>query len=566
MILTTPPSTSTQVDGRWRKANLLVIVLGCALRVAYAFPVHKYAADADCLNPALQALRILDGQWPVFLAAERIGCLVCYETASGSSLFGVSRFALALGPLLGGCLLLVVFSHLLRRVLGGAEATLALLFLALPSPNYIFWTYMPNSYSETMLLCAAALWLTDLVVEKGLGGYRGFALGLVAGLGWWNSPLILAALIPSVIWLFWLRRDLLRQPRLISMTLAGFLIGASPWIAYNLRHSFASFHEEMLAIAGDPRAVLSNIGYLVVHQIPELIASPSPIIVGDSPSMGHRLLHVPVIAIHAAAIMFGIGALIAWGVRVKRPRVGRPLWLLPVLVAPAVFGLYVLSQAGMRRDWNVRYILPSYLSIVVVLALFIVWIGRRHTAAAVFLSGMVLVFNVSDYALWWTPLRIGWRSDLEADRSLMTFLWSNRIQAVCGNYWLTYPINFLSHDEILGIPENLAVDVYGYAHRLGQQPLRWALISSTDWRIHAWAARAKLTGVFAHPAPRYFLFIPDETVSRENPWRFLERLVIALPQRAKPPNPASAPSIRGEGPRKTWTSLAAVGGLVPVSD
>src|SRR5262249_3849633 len=205
-----PAQPAASPDKRWRGRGWLIVALGCILRLAYAFPVHKYAPDADCLNPALQAFRILEGHRPVFLADARIGCLVCYETASAFSLFGISRFAVALAPLLGGCLLLVVLFSLLRRTLPEATAVLALLFVALPPPAYIYWTYMPNSYAETMLFCAAALLLTDIVRSKGFGGYRGLALGVVAGLGWWNSPLVLASLIPCGIWLVLVRRDTLR--------------------------------------------------------------------------------------------------------------------------------------------------------------------------------------------------------------------------------------------------------------------------------------------------------------------------------------------------------------------
>ena len=130
---------------------LALILLGTFLRVLHAFPAYKFPGDADALGPGLRAFWILKGHTPVFYADARLGAFESYLHAAAFTLAGASRASMSLAPLVCGALGLVAFWFLIRSLLGEKLGALALLFLAFPSPAYIFWTYLPIGYVETML-------------------------------------------------------------------------------------------------------------------------------------------------------------------------------------------------------------------------------------------------------------------------------------------------------------------------------------------------------------------------------------------------------------------------------
>jgi len=527
-------SASRLPDRRWSRLTLAALILGFALRLVYAFPVHKYVADADCLDSGLRAFRVLRHELPVFYTGARIGCLECYEHAAAFAVLGIDRSWLAIAPLLAGCALLVVCSLLYRSLLGEAAAAIAVLFLALPPPAYIFWTYMPNTYPETILLCAAVLWLTDLLTRRP-APLPAFGLGLAAGLGWWNSLQIVGVLLPSVAWLSWTRPAVFRRPRIVLLVAAGFLLGALPWEIYNVRHSFASLRTDFPTRPAEGLgAVASNFGYIATTSFPELVASVDPEATRLFPNPW-RGLRPPVIAIYVAAVLFGAGAFLVWLIAVVRrlqPCRRPPPAVFLVLVACSVITIDILSEAGSRRGLNTRYILPIYLCFAAAMGLFLRWLWRVRRPLAISAAAVVLAFNVAGYALWGTRLRASWQARLVADAQLMSFLRERGIQAVCGNYWLSYPVNFLSQEKIVGIPEEPIVDIYDYGKSLKglDKPLRWALIAMSERRLRIWAQNAGLQGEFARPSPRIFLFLPDEEACRKPPLVFLDHVRAVQPR------------------------------------
>ena len=540
----TTPALGLQ-DRRWARFALAALILGFVLRLVYAFPVHKYVADADCLDSGLRAFRVLRHELPVFYTGARIGCLECYEHAAAFAVLGIDRSWLAIAPLLAGCALLVVCSLLYRSLLGEASAAIAVLFLALPPPAYIFWTYMPNTYPETILLCAAVLWLTDLLTRRP-APLPAFGLGLAAGLGWWNSLQIVGVLLPSAVWLLWNRPAVFRRPRIVLLVAAGFLLGALPWEIYNVRHSFASLRTDFpTRPAGGLQAVASNFGYVATTSFPELVASVDPEATGLFPNP-LKFLRAPVTAIYIAALVFAAVAFLVWlvgAVRRVRPFREPPPAVFLVLVACSAIAIDILSEAGSRRGLNTRYILPIYLCIAAAAGLFLRWLWSRSRPLAVSAAAMVLAFNVAGYALWGTRLRASWQARLVTDAQLMSFLRDRGVQAVCGNYWLAYPVNFLSQEKIVGIPEEPIVDIYDYGKGLKgfDKPLRWALIAMSDRRLNAWVQNAGLQGEFARPSPRTFLFLPTEEACRKPPSVFLDEVRAALP-RPQPRSSSLAPS------------------------
>jgi dolichol-phosphate mannosyltransferase len=511
---------------RWSVAVPALLAAGVAVRAAAAFPVHKYAADADCLLSGMCAFKVLRGETPVFFSGLRIGSLESHATAALFALLGPSRLALALVPLLLGCLTLFVLHRWLRVLLGRRTACCALLFLAIPPPAYLFWTYMPNGYPMAMLLCALFLWLAARLARSGGGPAALFGLGLVGGLGLWHSFLTLGCLAPAALWLLWRRPGLLR-PRPLLAVLTGLLLGAAPLIAFDVRYPLASLRGNFAARpAHGVAAMLGNTLYLVSDRLPELLAGVDPQGVLP-PTLLQRLLGPAVLVIYAAAAAFFL-ALPALERRAPGggDQVPFDVWLLFVAVVGAIVALSIASAAGELRGLTARYILPLALLLPGILAVFLVAVARWSRPVAVLLAACVLSFNLAGYLWPWQQRREAWRDKAADDERLVDRLARHGVQVAVGGFWTVYPINFLSHERILGIPCEVAADAYDVAGKLPQAPERWALVAPAGARggLRVWVAKAGLAGFEEPVGKTYSVFYPRENPPRERAQPYLDRL------------------------------------------
>jgi hypothetical protein len=522
----TRPEAAEASWRRGRAAAFAFVALGVALRVAAAFPVHKYAADADCLNCGLVALQISEGHPKVWLTPRRAGALECYGHAAVFALFGASRTTLAVAPLVSSSLALVFFAGLSLSWLGPVAGPLATLLFALPPPAYLFWTYMPNGYPETMLLCLAVVFAADRVRQAPEDGVRLAILGFLAGLGFWNSIQTLAATIPAVLWLFVSRRRELQRVRAAGLAAAAFLLGALPWIAWNVLVPLGSFRDNFsVRPASGLRALAGNARYLVAYALPELVSSVDPENGINPPSRVASLLRVPVLVIWAAAALFALSratrALVA---RVRERKAEFPPEVPLLLVALTVCAFAVLSGAGQMRGLTVRYVLPAFPVLPAALALAVAAAARTARSSAglgALAVSAVLAFNVSAYFLPGTEARRLWERKRQADERLIAFLDAHRIDAVFGDYWAAYPVNFLSKERIRAVPIQRGADFYEFEKGLAAGPARCAVVARTREELERFSRRASQPGVVTEVGVESFVLIAEGAT---DPRAFLGRL------------------------------------------
>jgi hypothetical protein len=511
---------------RGRAAALVAVALGIALRIAAAYPVHKYAADADCLNCGYVGLRINDGHAAVWLTPRRAGALECYGHAAAFRVLGPTREALAIAPLVSSSLALAIYAALVLPLLGPVAGPLAVLLFALPPPAYLFWTYMPNGYPETMLLCLAVLFAAERVRQAPSDLRRLAVLGLVAGLGFWNSIQTLAATVPACLCLLAARPREIARLRAAGVTAAAFLLGALPWIAWNVVVPLGSFQGNFsVQPASGFRALVDNARYLVSYALPELVASVDPENGLNPTSALGRTLRGPVLLVWAAAALFA--AWRAWTalatVRRERNRDVLRELALP-LVALTICALAVVSGAGGMRGLTVRYVLPAFFVLPAALALAAAAAARRGRLAAAFAAAavcIVLVFNVSVYFLPGSAPRRLWEKKRDADSEVIAFLEERGIEAVSGDYWDAYPVNFLSTRRIAGVPFQQAGDFYGIEGSLGTRALRWAVVGNTRAQIERLISFTGDSGLLVEVAFERWVFIPEANVQAAAP--FLSR-------------------------------------------
>jgi len=555
-----------------RRAALPLLAAGVALRVATAFPSHKYPADADCVEIGLAGLRLLHGHPPVFFANSRVGALGAYPAGLLFLLFGASRATLAAGPMIVQILTLAAWALFLRELLGARLALWGLPFAALPPAAVTVWTYMPNGYPEVMLVCATTLWLAARLARISrapaapgpapapapdgaparAGGWGGwptcFALGVSLGTGWWASAQTLVCSGPALAWLAWRRPRLAAHLRCWSPAALGAALGALPWIAFNFRYSFPSLLNNFgLQPVRGLAAALDNARYLVRVNLPQLLASTD----GFDGSMPlnpvQRLLHLPALLISLGSSLFAILA-IPWLWRhaaapaeraadpaaAERPitepdgaataAVERAALPLCALVIAAAAGVYLLSFAGSVRALPVRYVMPIYLVVPVLLALSLHRLARRSPALAAALAAAVLAFNLAS-TLWpWTAPRRQWAAAAAADQRALRLLEQRQVTAVIGPYWLVYPLNFLSSEKVLAVPLDASTDFRHEIERLPPAPVRWALMSFRAEDLAPWARAAGVSGEPCRLGSSFGLLLPRYDVP---PPRLRERLANA---------------------------------------
>lgn len=506
-----------------------LLAAGAALRIAVAFPSHRFPADSDQTLSALCAFKVLRGFHPVFYSGVRLGSLVSYLLALLFGLFGISRDMLALEPLLVDLLLLVVWFAFLRVALEPRLALLALVFAALPAPAFSWLKQLPDGYNESLLFCAAAFWLAALLARGEERRWCGFGLGLAIGLGFWNSFMTLTCTVPALGWAGWRRPELLRRRSLALLVGAGFVAGALPWIAYNLRHPLGSFHDNFaVRAASGIMAALDNAVYVLREDIPLLLVG------GAYPTFAHeRWVRLIPLAIVALAFVFFFVARAPFRRTAGQPRGPadpvRALWPLVVLTVIAVVGIKAISAPGSIRGGTSRYIMPLYLIVPPVLAAFVAACAQRSKALAATLVSLLLAYDLGCTPWPWTALRRRQADQARAQEALLASAHRQGIGALAGPYWQVYSFNFLSLERTPAVPLEPETDTLFVEARLPLEPVRWGLVTTDARLLERWTRGACLQGAIQGFPPNFFLFVPrPNPPDGGSPHRFLDRLRRAM--------------------------------------
>lgn len=509
-ILKTSRSYLSLLRSRWDGWSVLALVAlaaSAALRAASTFPVHRFPADADSLLTGIRAFLILEGHTPVFYSGVRIGALESYGHAALFALFGVSRTTVSITPLVSSWLTLLAFFFLARRLVGRRAACFALFVFGFPPAAFLLWTYMPNGYPETVFLGLASLWAAVESRERPESSVLPALFGLAGGLALWNSLQTLACLIPGGLLVIAPRRAGRGRLRAALLALAGFVVGAAPWIAYNVKHPLGSFQGNFAAraVGGGP-AILFNLERLALSQGPELVvtrefdngAAPA------APWQGPAAAAVGALTVAALVL-----ALRPWPETLRRGRtVARglaPLWGAAVLAAL----FFVFSEAGRVPGPTARYLLFLVPLFSACVGLLLARISLRSMPLALALALALAAFQASTYQLFpGRARRAHLNAGAAADERFAAFLDAHGIRSVIGDYWTAYPVNFLTGGRVLGIPTDPEADWYRREDRLSSGP--WAFASWWPDQLADLVRRTGVSGATVEAAPGIYVFLPAD--------------------------------------------------------
>ena len=460
-----------------REAGPLALILtGAVATRAVLLALDTVPFNSDEAVVALMARHILQGERPWFFYGQAyMGSLDAYLVAGAFRVLGERVLAIRLIQLtLFVATLLTSYSVVLRLTGGRHTATLVALLLAFPPVLLTLYTTASlGGYGEALLAGNLLLWWGHrLGWEDAQRWGLWLAWGLVAGLGFWAFGLVLVTLLPVALWLLW-RLRARSWPGYLAAAL-GFAIGSLPWWLGNLNHTRAGVAELLgaavrsTATAGSP---LGNVGARIfnflVLGLPALFGLRFPWSTEGPPPW----LAVPALALYLGAIAHGLRQSLAHSSLSNHPsppsRPSHPFPPSPTTpsarlllwgVCATLFLGFVLTPFG--GDPSGRYLLPLYLPLFVFTADLLVALRRRIGRWAWVLLGAILVFNMVGTLQAASTNPPGITTQFEAitqvdhryDTALMDFLRAHGGTRGYANYWVSYPIAFLSSEEIILVP------------------------------------------------------------------------------------------------------------------
>lgn len=223
-----------------RIAVAAVVVCGLALRL-WVLNSNLGLIDSDEAAGGLIARNFAHGHVAVFLWGNVYGGTIeAILAAPLLAITGASAVAwksVMIVMYAGNC---VLTWRIGLRTVGPAAARLgaALLWLS-PAPLVLMSTKGRLYYGTTLVLTCACVLLCLRLAER-RSRLDMAVLGLVVGLGLWTAPFVFYVFVPALSWLAF---KCPRRLRDAPLAIPGALLGAFPWLAYNLHRGWVSLDQ-----------------------------------------------------------------------------------------------------------------------------------------------------------------------------------------------------------------------------------------------------------------------------------------------------------------------------------
>jgi hypothetical protein len=466
------------------------LALAAGLKAAIlALDIVPFNADEAVV--ALMARHILQGERPVFFYGQAyLGSLDAWLIAGAFLIFGqtvlairIVQSALYLGTIATTYLLgLKIFGS---RWIAGAAA----LLLALPTVTVTLYTTATlGGYGEmllignTLLLWALRLGgLTSTTrVADTIRSHEWVLFGLLAGIGFWAFGFLGVYILPICMTLLWPKLNhedagelvrteakfflvFLRALRAYAvnyfLAFVGFALGSSPWWFATLFGAATLTELGGSAIAGASAGgplveALRHAFYFVILGL--------PVIMGVRPSWAVQWLALPLFPLALVLFMGAVGRAIGlslagwrragWRANPTGAELGRALLL--GLCATLILA-FIVTPFG--ADPSGRYFLPLAIPLALFTADLLDRVRRDYPRLAIGLLGGLLAFNLWGHVDAASVFPPGFTTQFDPvaqvdQRDLpqvIEFLTAHGETRCYSNYWVTFPVAFLSSERII---------------------------------------------------------------------------------------------------------------------
>ncbi len=460
------------------------MAIGAVLRGWLILGPHR-EIDADEAVVGLMALQV-PRELPVFFWEQHyLGSLEALVAAGMFAIFGPSGAVLKAVPAAFSLLFVALVYLTGRHSFGTGPALLSAAYLAVPPSFLAVWSVKARGgYAELLATGQLFLFLCQMVAERPGRGARLAALGgLVGGLALWIHPLALVYLLVGVVYVGLSLRGRL-APATLAMGAGGFVVGASPVLAYNVVEEFASVRYATVDGIGSGSALL-NLWGLARYGAPVLAGlaegTPSKVLLDEDwphrPGSSFVVMGLLMLLVGFVASRY-LGSLQSLVRGSPSPRRRGALFLLLLLAIPPFVAVSRFAELWAEP----RYALPVYGSIPLFAAL--AWqVRARSRRGFSILIAVVLTVNVGSLLTGDPRMALPVSAGASNERNrgeLIEYLLAHNLTRVYTDYWIAYPLAFESDERIVPAVRSGGFDRrHAYAHQVSvaQEP---AFVFPTD--------------------------------------------------------------------------------------
>jgi 4-amino-4-deoxy-L-arabinose transferase-like glycosyltransferase len=437
----------------------LAIAAGIGLRV-FVLTHSLGNLDADEATTGLVARHFLsNGEHPVFYWSSNYGGTIeAAVTAAAFVVFGSSVLVLKTVSIAWYAAACILAWRVGRRLIDErAGIAAALLMWVWPAP-YVWWSTKSRGFYCSALFFGLVMALCALrLAENPKRRYDWLIFGFAFGLGWWDTPQIVLLAVPVGLWL------LMRNWRAITsawLAIPTFLLGAFPWLLWNLRHHFDSFKPDP-AWKGDTYTGL--LARFWRDALPVALGARVPYVLRWMVPEGNR--------VYALGLVAGLAGL-AWGTW-RLHRKGAALLLVAFAVYPFLYALNPL--AFITSEARYVFMLSPVIAFTVVFAFKRTWAiaGLLTVAVALTAGGLSTMHDgespiPSDKPV---PLHLG---------PLVRALDEEGRHTAFTTYWIAYRLDFETTERItaVGAPYN-RYPPYDEKVRADPAPPAWIFVAGS---------------------------------------------------------------------------------------
>jgi hypothetical protein len=354
-------------DRRHGAVALILLALGLAMRSFGAW-IYEFAHTSDHGIICLMVKHMLEGkEFPVFFyGLPYMGSLEPTLSAVLCFFFGLNGFWINMGTALTAFAFLPLVYAWGRGAAGKVAGLAALAFCVIGPPQYFqFESWADGGYAAIPLLTCGVLVYALRLLSRDLEGKPPAAwefglLGIVAGLGWWQSPLLIPAfLVCGLLFLVVMRLRLFSFKLLLSGA-AGFVIGSLPLWIWNIRNHWQTFD---MVKTHDRPSLLEGLRLFYVNRLASLMEY-------------HRGADLFRYAMFGLLVALALLALVRLVAACRKTRKSEALYLAAAFIYIGVYSL-LFAQSRFARVDAVRYVLILIPILAVLIGAATAWLTDR---------------------------------------------------------------------------------------------------------------------------------------------------------------------------------------------
>ena len=448
---------------------LPVLILHGLLRLRlYVLNVVPFNSDEAIV--ALMARHIALGHpVPVFFYGQAyMGSLDAIFIAIGFRIFGEHVYIIRIVQfLLYSAWVLTTYWLLFKLTKTRILPLIGVMFFIVPTINVLLYTSVSlGGYGEALVIGNLIL-LLGLSIQTNSQEFssqmilRWLILGLLIGFGFWVFGLTLVYSAAVIIYLMYQivknfkRRSLGIYIKNGVALISGILIGCWPVIYYVVSSSQTAVTNELFgsAIASNQQSLslITEIGTRLLS----LIILGFPVAIGARPPWSVEWLVLPLLPF---VILFWGAAFVFWKQKSKRWEFYSPGTAIVLMVGLITMIGFVFTPFG--NDPSGRYFLPLYIPMILIGSALILDAYKRWRQWFLILPIFLIAYNflAVNQIVRKNPPGLTTQFDQVAQinnqymEPLIDFLKANEINRGYTNYWVAYPLAFMSEEELIFIP------------------------------------------------------------------------------------------------------------------